>query len=247
MNEINDVDNVSENDIERAIADIEILVSAYPDEIEIDKNNIIVQKQQQRQRQQQIVVFPIYVIFRLSNTAQITFQYIIGYPITSTITIASYRCNPNETIRMEATITAIKQTADECLKEQIECSLSCCSAAMVAWDDNIDCNDNNSNYHTPSSLESGVDSSSSEINNNNTNNSKNNNISSRIVESYNNLPNEQMIFQFTTTTPHIEKKSVFEAYVCTISSEQDVPIALHQLLSSHNRFQRATHNMVSFF
>jgi Uncharacterized protein family UPF0029 len=52
-------------------------------------------------------------------------------------------------------------------------------------------------------------------------------------------------FEWITGSPLVDRKSTFVAHVCRVYSEQDVREAVHELVSSNSKLQRATHNMVS--
>jgi len=114
--------------LERALADVEILTSAYPDEVTTTTTCPTPRQ------------FPLHVTLHFSETAHVDLEWTAGYPETSNITIASYRSssNPKEKLYMEAALDAIRQTAAACLNDGVEGGLACCAAAMDAWNDKME-------------------------------------------------------------------------------------------------------------
>ena len=218
-----DKDDNADDDLNRALADFEILLSAFPDETELCSNNNCSQQHQAEQQQATPTEFPLRVTFRLSETAWIQLEFIKGYPTSSGLQVVSYRSNSKETYRMEACVHAIKQSARECYEEQIEAALPCCLAAKDIWD-NYDTTYN----HTITESENGHDGP---------------NAITTTTTSANNDDNNYL-YPWITTESITEKKSIFQAHVCPVKSEHDVKCALQQLLISSTRIQRATHNMV---
>jgi hypothetical protein len=102
-----------------ARADLELLASAYPDELSIDD----------------ATTFPLSMTLALSETAHCQLELVHGYPTFSNVQIKSYRCSskPEEKARMEATLAAIRTSAAMCLTDGIEGGLACCSVAMDTW------------------------------------------------------------------------------------------------------------------
>ena len=193
-------------DLERALADVEMLTSAYPDETTIPATAT--------------AAFPLSITLHLSEQAHCVLQYVEGYPERTNIQIASYRCShqKDHKARMQAVLEAVRTTAAACLEEGMEGGLSCCAAALEAWNESPETaivNDDDDN-------ESGVSTLSSLM-----------------------PPVPQRRFVWHSGDPLLDRKSTFQAHVCRmIQSESDVSIALQQLLDSSNKFRRATHNMV---
>jgi hypothetical protein len=112
---------MGDESLDRALSDLELLASAYPDETHSTTARI---------------QFPLHVTLKLSDTAHCQLEYTEGYPETSNVQISSYRSSrSDEKARMEAAVTAIRRTAEDCLQEGIEGGLACCAAAMEAWSD----------------------------------------------------------------------------------------------------------------
>lgn len=86
--------------LERARMDVEMLLAAYPDEISGSSAND--------------AEFPVRVRLQLSNDAHVNLEFQDGYPTTLGVQISSYRSKPHEKERMEAAVTAIRETAQQC-------------------------------------------------------------------------------------------------------------------------------------
>jgi Uncharacterized protein family UPF0029 len=109
---------------DRALADMEILSAAYPDETVVSNEGT--------------ANFPLHVTLYLSETAHIELELVDGYPVHSNIQISSYRSAPSEKARMGEVLKAIRTIADECRREGVEGGLSCCAASLQAWNDHGD-------------------------------------------------------------------------------------------------------------
>lgn len=112
---------MDEESLERALADVEMLTAAYPDEVSCD-NGATDQ-------------LPWHVTLRLSETAHVQLSLGKGYPTSSNIEISSYRCGSDEKSRMEAVLVAIRSAAQECLTDGMEGGFACCAAALEAWNE----------------------------------------------------------------------------------------------------------------
>jgi putative IMPACT (imprinted ancient) family translation regulator len=107
----------SNNDsLERALADIEILQAAYPDEVDF---RVVGTK------------FPLHATLRLDDDSSIVLEFVDGYPMQSGVQVSSYRSS--EKNRIDAAARAVRQVAEECLEDEIEGGLACCAAAMERW------------------------------------------------------------------------------------------------------------------
>ena len=103
--------------MERALADVEIIQAAYPDEVTITTGTS----------------FPLSFTIRWNEQDYITLELREGYPTDSGVEIASYRCNDKH--RIETIVAAIRRTSQECQNEGIEGGLSCCSIALETWNE----------------------------------------------------------------------------------------------------------------
>ena len=109
--------------LERAVADVELIQAAYPDEVEIidpptaaAAGSIIIQ-------------------FHLSDTAHVCVEFPSGYPTKSALQIVSYRSQDKNKHRIERVVTVLRNVAQECWENECEGGLSCCAAALEAWND----------------------------------------------------------------------------------------------------------------
>lgn len=243
--------------LQRALADIEILFSAYPDEVRMvetsdedisttivpDDSSIRRHEQHQQEQKQNHPEqnhnqhFPLYIIFQLSSTAILKLQFETGYPISSNITVVSYRCHPRETSCMEAIVTAIQNTSMECLENEMEGGLACCAVAKDLWD----------SYNTTSSAINNI-ANANEIVVDGGDGGEGG--VGRILQPFVDFEHQQdeqdndQKYNWISSATIIEKKSIFQSHVCSVRSEDDVPMALQQLKYKNTRIQRATHNMV---
>lgn len=220
--------------IERALSDIEIVRSAYPDETAVvphshrDTSNTTTTK---------FPTFPLHVTLYLSKShAYIVFEWNDGYPIRAPLKISAYRSdNDNHhKQRIEQTVLAVRATAQECYDDGIEAGLACCSTAFETWNDFYDDDNKNINYNK----------------NTNARVEENDKVSLETDVSMNVPPTtlsnttEYQWFSSAESNMIQDRKSIFVGHVCPIRSESDVKPALHQLISNNNKLQRATHHMV---
>ena len=123
--ELHDDDDDVESSRERAMADVEMLCAAYPDEVV-------------REDEEEANVMDLAVLkftLQLSTTAKCQLQILWNehYPTLTNIQIASYRCRPGDKARMEATLTTLRAAAQECLDDGVEGCLPCTAAALEVW------------------------------------------------------------------------------------------------------------------
>lgn len=110
--------------MDRALADIELLQAAYPDEVDFD-GSITNNK------------FPLHATLRLDpedNDSVLILEFVDGYPTTTGVQISSYRSSNNK-LRMDAATRAFRQASEECLVDEMEGGFTCCAAAMETWND----------------------------------------------------------------------------------------------------------------
>lgn len=187
--------------LDRSLADLEMIQAAYPDEVTVIPSG----------------VFPLKFTLRLSKSASLTLELQEGYPVSRGVKIVDYRTtDPSAKPRLEAVVKAVRTVSSECLAEEIEGSISCCAAALEAWNDE-DFDDNQEGIH------------------NNTEPSQ---------------PEEMhpctTSYEWISGHPLVDKKSTFQAHLCAVNTEQQVREALHQLITSSSKIQRATHNMYAW-
>ena len=182
----------NEESLERAIADLEMLKAAYPDEVSTSLDT----------------TFPLRFSLHLSSESFVELEFRQGYPVTSGVQISSYR-SP-EKGRMDAVVRAIRKSAQNCLDDEVEGGLPCCAAALEAW--------NEASHQIEEVMEE------------------------RIKQPETPQPST---VQWITGEPLIDRKSVFQAHACRVTSEREVHEALQQLIDENSKLKRCTHNMVS--
>jgi hypothetical protein len=180
--------------LERALADLEMLKAAYPDEVSSSSET---------------TTFPLRCSLHLSSDSFVELEFVHGYPVTSGLQISSYR-SP-EKVRMDAVVRAIRETAQECLDEEAEGGFLCCAAALEAWNDDT-------SHQTEEAIQEDLQGPK---------------------------PPPPSTVQWVTGGTLVDRKSIFQAHACRVTSEQEVHEALHQLIDSNSKLKRCTHNMVS--
>ena len=106
--------------LELALADIEMMRAAYPDETStIDSIP---------------EAFPIVVTLQLNKSDFIELEFGHGYPTRSNIQVLRYRSS-KQNERLERAVAAVRRTAQECLENGVEGGLACCAAALEAWNE----------------------------------------------------------------------------------------------------------------
>lgn len=194
-----------------------------------------------------------------------------GYPTMGGVQVIDYRSSkPEHKIRLDRVVRAVRLVSFECQQDQTEGAISCCATALETWNGNNDDNDSNQhnfgknvgidddgyNENGRSSLETptfngtqkngavhtelSVDYSSYQEKNNS--------------NSYGGLPRQpshgnninDKYYEWITGPPLVDKKSTFQAHACRVYTEDDVHMALNQLLCSSSKIQRATHNMYAW-
>ena len=206
---------MSEQDdsFERELADIELLQAAYPDEIDVPSS---INNNNNKS-------FPLHVTLSLehhdASVSTIGLEFQEGYPTKTGISISSYRSSQKE--RIDQVARRVRQAAQESLEDEMEGALACCAAAMEAWSDY-------EQEEQENAAAAGVDYDQT--------------VSVPIVASSNDEPSK--VYKWISGEPLMDRKSTFVAHVCQVSSEVEVKEALDQLISSSSKIQRATHNMV---
>jgi Uncharacterized protein family UPF0029 len=206
--------------LDLALADVEILRSAYPDETSLDDNPS--------------AAFPLHLVLHLSETAYIQLEWNYGYPVTSNVHVAVYRSKrPSDHGRLEQAVAAVRIAAASCQSEGVEGGLACCAAA---WDA----------FHSHST----VDQHDTTIAPTPIDDDNRNGTSSLLIRPDGapipsiSPPPQQPHYAWMIGEPLTDRKSVFLAHLCRIQLESQIQPAIQQLLQSHSKYQRATHNMV---
>jgi hypothetical protein len=263
-NDVDDTGSISGcSSLERALSDIEIVRSAYPDETSLSIQNSATtptstgsvniddivrhnDNDNNNNDTNEVHNFPLHVILYLSKqipVAYIVLEYNDGYPIDTPIRISVYRDNTpgNHQQRIEHTVRTVRKIAQECFENGIEAGLACCSVALETWNTYHAGNDKNTDTTD--------DTDTTEI------------VSSSNLPILSQHPDEIIGIITTATIPSIrqyewytstasmiqDRKSIFVGHCCTIQKESDVSLAIQQLIQSNNKLQRATHQMVCSF
>jgi hypothetical protein len=117
------MDTISaEESLERATADVELLLSAYSEEARAVNATVPPHS------------LPLHVQLLLSQTASLTLEFTRGYPVETAVLIHSYRCQAHEKARLEATVTAVREAALHALEDQTEGGFPCCATARETWE-----------------------------------------------------------------------------------------------------------------
>ena len=216
-----DLETYSES-FERSSADLEILCAAYPDEINLERNDLYNGCEEEKEENQPDW-FPL--IFTLNLTlddnkfgASITMEFPKGYPTSKALEIVSYRSS--STVKkdiIEQVVSSIRETANEALDTYggEECGLACCAAAIERWSSLIE--------SEPQREETTV----------------------KILHDTNQIINsDDDINWITSENILVDRKSVFQAHVCVVRSDDMVSRAVNKLIEGNTKVQRATHNMV---
>ena len=134
------MDEESSSSLEAALADIEIVCSAY--EEEVTTSSIVVGDSSSAS-------FPLHFTIHLkdeteqtagsssSSSSYVTLELTSGYPTSTGIRISSHHVNQpshnNNLSRMDATLAAVQQASEECLRDGIEAGFACCASALDTW------------------------------------------------------------------------------------------------------------------
>lgn len=198
---------------ERALADLEILQAAYPDEISTDSIGDDCGP----------LIFTISLPMSNTNNisdkmfgANITMEYPRGYP-RNAIEILSYRINPKFDKKfIESVVDVVRLKAKEGMENAEESGFACCAAAFQQWSECLE----------------GLE--------------KNNVIENEISEQIDEPKTVEDITWITSEKTLIDRKSVFQAHCCIVSSSEMVKQAVEQLIMNNSKIQRATHNMFAY-
>ena len=205
-----------ESSFDRARADLEMLLSAFEAEIQIIRNDDVLEHSPQ--------TFPFQATFQFSSTASFVLEWREGYPTTVPLHVVSFRSSTSqEKLRLEAALITFRQHAQECLDLQMEAGLTCCSAALEAWNESIDIRP-----HTTNNI---------------VNDSEEDTLAEQRIRIDTELQKDHA-YNWITGEPLLDRKSTFQAHLCVVQSDEDIQPALLQLLHSSTKLQRATHNMV---
>lgn len=208
----------SEESLDRAMADVELLLSAYPDEAKAVPTN---SSDDADDADDAPSAFPLQVQLKFSETACITLEWVQGYPVETTVQVHSYRSsNSRENARLHGAVQAVRAAAAEALADQIEAGFTVVAAAKETWDEQLQA-EQSAQQQQASDTREGLDASDSAR-----------------------QKSTHPVYEWATGEPLTDRKSAFQAHVCRIKGEADVGAALSQLMDSNSKLHRATHNMV---
>lgn len=224
----NDQEKYSES-FERASADLEILCAAYPEEIMLLEGTYS-QENNHDHYDNEIEIpswFPLLFTLNLTHDrnkygATITMEFPIGYPTLKSLEVVSYRCSPSiKKEIIEQVVDAVRKAASDAIDTfgGEECGLSCCAAAIDCWNTLLE-----SEQQIMLDRECAVETQ---------------------LQSQAKLENQDDDINWITSDETlVDRKSVFQAHVCFVSSEDMVTRAVNKLINGSTKIQRATHNMV---
>jgi len=226
--------------LQAALADVEILQSAYPDECHVeDENDDDAATDPQQQRQ----AFPLTVTLRFSPTASCRLQWIAGYPTRTGVQVASYRARDSaEQAALDRAVAAIRATSAACCDEQqVEGGLACCAAGLQAWEEAMEMMENT---HNKDAAERNDDITA--MVKTSTTNSGDQDAENK--EQSTSTPAHPSSHHYTWISgpPLLDRKSSFQAHLCRITCADEVKPALEQLVASSSKLQRATHHMYAY-
>jgi hypothetical protein len=120
----------AESSLDLALADIELLRSAYPDETVFAEGD----GDGHAGKDHCHLTFPLAVTLHLSENALMELEFNEGYPTIAALKVSKYRSTKDHD-RLEAAVKAVQKTALECLEDGMEGALPCCAAAFEAWNE----------------------------------------------------------------------------------------------------------------
>lgn len=214
--------SITESSLDSALADIELLCAAYPEEV-VFKGEPVQDVNGDHQQDNYAAsptasrhCFPLTVTIHLDDHSLMDFQFNEGYPENSTITVSRYRSTKDYSCLLEA-VRAAEKMALDCMEEGVEGALPCCAAAFEAWNGAKE-DQTLSSSDAPVSLGDGAADVANEL--------------------------SQPSVVWISGEPLLDRKSTFQAHLCLVNSEDDVQNALQALHTINNKIARATHNMV---
>ena len=238
-NSENSVDEENEDkwleSYERAAADMEILCAAYPEEIKIVHPDYMIETGSSTDVNDYEIpsCFPLIFTLNLPGSVDndssllqksrqfggnITMEFPRGYPAKE-LEIVSYRSFQGiKKEIIEKVVNNIRSTAKEAVELYggEECGLACCSVALECWN---------------GCLEDLVSENAAIL--------EDDTVSEKI-DTYDDIE------WITAKTTLVDRKSVFQAHVCVVDSDEKVRRAVNKLIEGNSKIQRATHNMYAY-
>jgi len=169
-----------------------------------------------------------------NNSANITMELPKGYPTTTTLQIVSYRGVPPSSsadtkIYVEAAVTAARSAAKEALDLYggEECALACCAAAFDSW--RLSSEEFGTGVVGSDGASIGVGDGACTL-----------------ISTGDDDDDDDDIHWITSENTLVDRKSVFQAHVCPVRSEDMVRRAVDRLIRGSSKIQRASHNMFAY-
>mmetsp|Transcript_3118 Transcript_3118/g.5796 ORF Transcript_3118/g.5796 Transcript_3118/m.5796 type:complete len:374 (-) Transcript_3118:348-1469(-) len=250
-----------EESFERASADLEILCAAYPQEISIfvqpdssrncsteaeerDNDDVLLMNHHHMEHYQIPSWFPLIFTLSLPSSlddvnitcqqkfgANVTMEFPAGYPTQKPLQVISYRISPSINKEyIEKVVSCVQKAATESsglYGGGQECGLQCCAAALDCWNE---CLTRQQEEHENVQNQPVTDDHNSFI-----------------TEECKHVQRPQdEIHWISADKTLVDRKSVFQAHVCAVHSDEMVKRAVNQLIESSSKIQRATHNMYAY-
>jgi len=157
--------------------------------------------------------------------AQVTIQMSCNEANGLRLQVLSYRGSPQCPKHiLEETVAKIKATIKEAeLEEAFSPTINCCLAAHSKWTDLVEAESRKIvDQHDTQRKE------------------KQERLTQQLLEE------GEDVEWISSTEPLVDRKSVFQAHICHVTSEDKVRRALNKLLLSSSKLQKATHNMYAY-
>ena len=220
---------------ERASADLEILCAAYPEEIAIFGADVELAMGEDDAANSIPPWFPLVFTLTLPETiddalsyssspkrfgGNVTMEFPKGYP-SKKLQVVKYRTSPSiKKEFIEQVVTCVRASATEAVEIYggEECGLACCAAAIECWNECLE-REMEDNARVTSIQEPPQDA----------------------------ITNDDDDIQWITAeNTLVDRKSVFQAHLCVVNSDDMVRRAVNKLIQGSNKIQRASHNMFAY-
>lgn len=142
---------MNEQSLERALTDLELLQSAYPEEV------IILDGDNEDQVDVLPTNFPIRFLLLLQKdtTTFVKMEIPVGYPKVG-LRIISYQAGRNTKSfqrsymkdRLDHVVTSMREVAIQLEQDEMESCFSCCATGLESWENFTHTNDENKNNHS---------------------------------------------------------------------------------------------------
>lgn len=250
-----DDDGDDEEAFQRAVADLELIQAAYPDEVTVPRPLLRkllahgLDGDDDGDSGLSRSDLPLVFTLNLPNggrhhdgasvsAASLTMEMPRGYPAGAGVRISDYRLlssssssrhrwpgDDGRKARLDGAVRAAGAASLRCLEDGTEGALACCAAALEAWE-----------------YDGGVEDEAGEPSHPWVAGDTGGPAASASASGAEGADR----YEWTTGQPLVDRKSTFQAHVCPVHSEREVREALLQLLSSAPKMRRATHHMYAW-